>query len=214
MIIQFVCFRHDSSGTAAALERSDKCPHCRGDHRQQPQQPRPDQHMCLILGTFQDLPHHEPTRLYQWTTLGPHSQTGKVGPCLCSVLSSTWKEQLALSSSLSLGNLIVLMGLECAYDYSRMYSLWFGCEASSYLHLSNTGLAFSQTYAHLGSPDRCLVVPHWKGWLPRLSGQLCASPGAHSMQSEHLGLEHLRRRQCCLLWTISSLGLRKPSAYC
>lgn len=37
--------------------------------------------MRLVLGTFQDLPNHEPARLYQWTALGPHPQKGKVGAC-------------------------------------------------------------------------------------------------------------------------------------
>ena len=102
LIIQFVCFRHDSSWTAAALERSDECSRYRRNHRQQSQQFGSDHDMCLFLCPFQILLNNEPTCLYQWTALSPHPQKGKVGtaPEMCPQKSLMWRRGGCASSYL------------------------------------------------------------------------------------------------------------------
>lgn len=162
LIIQFVCFRHDSSRTAAALERGDECAPCRGDHGQQPQQRGSDHGHLRLLRPCQGLPHHEPTCLYQWTALSPHPQEGKVGTSRWDVSNTVCSMGVRVPRPVSTTP-HGLRGLACAYDHLRMYSVLLGVstwEVPPSRHGVSTAVAPPSTAAQPEAVD----AP-WMGWV-------------------------------------------------
>lgn len=109
--------------------------------------------------------------------------------------------------------LIRPMWLECAHNYSRMYSVGLGCEASNDCHLFNMEFALVCIKPKLREPRQRLLASHWVGWISRLPGSLLFLPSARSIQADFLGLKCLLRAERCLPCAVLNHGLRKDGTY-